>query len=350
MNKDEMKDRFVEEYVQEVISLLDISDPHEISKIRQLAMDRYIDTEIQIHNTVNFTDEYISPIDFWYMKDNFILNENGVLNDITSLNEAVTAKLISQYIDFRQMFKRMAKKAGAIGDTINERQYKTFELLTKLRINGFYGLAGYLMGAFFNIDNADTTTTAGRNVIAVSAITNELLYGWFHFYSFEAHMKLISHVAQEDCDSLCSRYTLPLKSVDDIIRHMLGDDYFHGYYKLSALRSRINKLTDNQKRVLYMKNNIMEFLDIPEVSEVMKRIISNVLDDDMTVTFDDGSVSMNPFTHPKIKDDIKLMSDLVQELAFGMYYYEGDYVNGEYKDTLVEIITSIPRRKIANMD
>lgn len=210
-------------------------------------------------------------------------------------------------------------------------------------------VAGYLLGAFFNIDNADTTTTAGRNVIAVSAITNEMLYGWFHFYVFEAHMKLINRVVNEDCDALCSEFTLPLKPTDDIIKHMLGS-YYEGYYKLSALKNRVDKLTDNQKRVLYMKNNLMEFLNIPEIDVIMKRLIVNTLDDNMIVTFDDGSMMMNPFSHHKTKGDIAILSEAVQKLAFGMYYYEGDYIDGEYKETLVEIVTDMPRRKIANVD
>lgn len=133
---DEKKDEFINLYVNEVVALLNISDPQDIERVRKLANDRFMDTELEIYNTDRYTRTYISPIDFWHKKGNYILNENGVLNDTTSRHEAVTAQLISQYIDFRQMFKKMAKKAGAVGDTINESIYKTFELLTKLRING----------------------------------------------------------------------------------------------------------------------------------------------------------------------------------------------------------------------
>lgn len=132
----EKREEFINLYVNEVIALLNISNPQDIEKVRRLANERFIDTELEIYNTDKYTRTYISPIDFWYKKGDYILNENGVLNDTTKRHEAVTAQLISQYIDFRQMFKRMAKKAGAVGDTINESIYKTFELLTKLRING----------------------------------------------------------------------------------------------------------------------------------------------------------------------------------------------------------------------
>lgn len=130
------KQKFFEEYVQKIREILDIDNEKELDKIRNIIKDRFLETDLQIHNTVMFTDKYVSPIDFWYTKDKFILNENGVLTDTTASNEAITAKLIKQYIDFRQKFKKLKKKYGAIGDSMNESKYGKLESLFKLRING----------------------------------------------------------------------------------------------------------------------------------------------------------------------------------------------------------------------
>ena len=210
-------------------------------------------------------------------------------------------------------------------------------------------MSGYQGGSFYNSALADTCTTGGRNIIAVSALTIESLYGWFHFYSFEAHMKLINIVADSDCDDLCRRFALPNVSTEQILKHMLGN-YYDGYYRLSSLRNRINKLTDNQRKVLYMKNNVLEFYKIPEVTELLRKIIVNMKGDNMCIKLDTGAMLMSPFAYKPIKDDVETLMQWTEELAFGMYYYEGDYVDREYQETMVDIATNMHRRKIANVD
>lgn len=205
------------------------------------------------------------------------------------------------------------------------------------------------MGSFYNTDLSDTCTTAGRNIIAVSAITNELMYGWYHYYVFEAHMKLINVVTHEDCDKLSNEFDLPLKSTDEIIKHMLGNHY-NGYYKYDELKVRIDKLSDNQKRVLYMKNNLQEFMKLPKVDKLFRDILNIVVTDNMITTYDDGAVIMNPFSQNNVKDYIEVLQNYTSMLLFGMYYYEGDYIDGVYQETMVDIIRNLDRRKIGNMD
>lgn len=210
-------------------------------------------------------------------------------------------------------------------------------------------MSGYVGGSFYNISLADTVTTGGRNIIAVSALTIESLYGWFHFYSFNAHMKLIHIVTESDCDDICSRFTLPEVTTEEILKHMLGE-YYKGYYRLSSLRERVDKLTNNQRKVLYIKNNVMQFYQIPEVKELLRKIILNMKDDNMCIKLETGASLMSPFAYKPISKDIEVLMKWTQELAFGMYYYEGDYVGRQYQETMVDIVTEMKRRKIANMD
>lgn len=210
-------------------------------------------------------------------------------------------------------------------------------------------MSGYIGGSFYNIDISDTTTTAGRNIIAVSALTNELLYGWYHFYTFSAHMKLINIVCSEPCDDICSRFTLPNPTTDQILKVMLGEHY-DGYYRLSSLRHRIDKMTENQRKVLFIKNNIFEFYKIPEVKELIRKIIMNFKNDNMCTDIGGGALLMSPFAYKPISADIEILMEWVQLLAFGMHYYEGDYVNREYQETMVDIVTHMKRHKVINMD
>lgn len=134
------KEKFIDDYVKYAGKMLDIEDEEKLKEIRRLAEERYVDSNIHVYNSNNFVDKYINSADFWYGQNNFILNENGVLTDTTKRNESVTAGLIAQNIEIRQVFKKAKKKAGEVNDTINEKKYATFEALTKLMINGFYGL------------------------------------------------------------------------------------------------------------------------------------------------------------------------------------------------------------------
>lgn len=138
------KERFINAYMEEVIKTLDIADDKEkIERIRQLVEERYVDTELEIYNSDTYNRRYVDSTEFWFNRGLYILNENGVLFDTTERNESITAKLISQNIDIRQKFKKMKKDAAKNNDSINEKKYGTFEALTKLNINGFYGLSGY---------------------------------------------------------------------------------------------------------------------------------------------------------------------------------------------------------------
>lgn len=136
----DLKERFINDYVAHTSRLLDITDEERLNKIKQIAEERFVDTDLVIYNTDKFTEKKIGSTDFWYDRGKYVLNENGVLFDTTERNEAVTASLISQNIDLRQVFKKAKKKAAEINDTIAEKKHGTFEALTKLMINGFYGL------------------------------------------------------------------------------------------------------------------------------------------------------------------------------------------------------------------
>lgn len=135
------KDMFINEYIKEAVKTLDIEDqPEKIERIKQIVKERYIDTELEIYNSHLYENSYIDSTEFWFDRNKYILNENGVLFDTTERNESITAQLISQNIDIRQKFKKMKKEAAKNNDNINEKKYGTFEALTKLNINGFYGL------------------------------------------------------------------------------------------------------------------------------------------------------------------------------------------------------------------
>lgn len=130
------KERFISDYIKHASMMLDITDPAQLFKMRGIVEKAFTETDMYIYNTDKYTGRYLDVPEFWYERGKYVLNENGVLFDTTARNESVTASLIAQNIELRQVFKKAKKKASEIGDSIAEKKHGTFEALTKLMING----------------------------------------------------------------------------------------------------------------------------------------------------------------------------------------------------------------------
>lgn len=192
-------------------------------------------------------------------------------------------------------------------------------------------------------------TAGARNIIAVASITNELLGKGFRNYDISAHMKIIE-AAVHDYPKIKGKYTLPRVTIDQVLRHMLGK-YYDDYYMKTSLINKLNTLPEEIHSYLYIKNNFTEFCKVPEVKAVLERAIKNLtVHNCIDVDAATGARWINPYKHSLVKDDVKLLGDMIKELAFGFHYYEGDYVNKVYQPTMVDIVSNISRRKISGMD
>lgn len=210
-------------------------------------------------------------------------------------------------------------------------------------------VSGYLAGSFFELSCASSTTCGARNIIAVASITNELLGKGFRYYTISAHMRIIE-AAEHDYPSIQSKYTLPKVTIDQVLRHMLGQ-YYDNYYMKTMLTHKLETLSPEIHSYLYIKNNFTEFCKVPEVrAELEKAIRSLVEDNCIDIDEATGARWINPYKHKGIKDSVKVLGEMITELAFGFHYYEGDYVNQEYQPTMVDIVSNIKRRKIGGMD
>lgn len=199
------------------------------------------------------------------------------------------------------------------------------------------------------LDAADTVTTGARNIIAVASLTNELLGKGFRNYTISAHMRIIE-AAEHDYPSIQGKYTLPKVTIDQVLRHMLGQ-YYDNYYMKTMLTHKLETLSSELHSYLYIKNNFTEFCKVPEVrAELEKAIRSLVEDNCIDIDEATGARWINPYKHKGIKDSVKVLGEMIAELAFGFHYYEGDYVNQEYQPTMVDIVSNIKRRKIGGMD
>ena len=340
------RERFKEDWTNAVINHLCI-DKETVGRL----FDQYfMDSELNIYNSMNFKNTTFSTTDFYYLSiANFILQENGVLFWKYNKKQSVIGKEIINKMAIRQEFKKLKNHYTDLGDKITATIYKGMEQRTKIFINSLYGLFGYIASFLYNTDVADSVTTAGRNVIGVSSCITELYGGGFNFYIVNAHLKLIEHVLSEDCDELNKKYSLGVKTTDMCLRSLLGEHY-DGYYAKTLLTNRIGNMTQNQRNVLYYKNNLLDSLQIPEISDLVEKVIKTAMDNNNLIQEIDGGHLCNPNKHPLTKADLKTINNMLIDVCYGFYYYDGDYINGEYQENMEYVVRSIKRKKIALMD
>lgn len=234
-----------------------------------------------------------------------------------------------------------------------------------------YGLFLYTKSIFFNASVGATVTAAGRNVISTSALTVEEIGNGYRSYLIEAHLQIID-VAKQETAELSSKYTLPKVDVETVLKHMLLYHY-EGYYALSFLRHTLELLTDDELSVVYLKNNFKEFIKIPEVKDVIEEMYNEnnkwrtelsehdaKVEDLVCKVFKRAtsteqekmkkSYMVAYAKHPvygKLAKELKRMSG---ELLMGFYFYSGDYINGTYRETSVDIFEHMERVKIPTAD
>lgn len=291
-------------------------------------------TELKIKNSFNFHEVNFPSTTFWYdAPKNFILNENGVLFLQKHLKQSMLSIFNAKGIELRQIFKRLKNECFANDDTIGYEYYGAVEYCRKVVINGLYGLSGFFLGAFFNIDCADTTTTGGRNIIAISNLTNEMLSGGYRPYVLDAYLKMVQ-VSKEHATKLLGRFTLPEVSSDVCLQQMLGYQYENYPYK-TFLLGLLDKCTPWERSVIYLKNNYKVFFRVPEVREKVLVFLEKNREEVMVGKKPSKCVA-GPITDEIRKDFI--------DLCFGFFYYEGDYMDGVKCETLVDVFTVLKRK------
>lgn len=342
-----LKDKFKKDWIGKVSRVLNIKDT---SQIEYIFDKNFKDSTLNIYNSVRFKDIQVPSVDFYYgAPQNFIVSENGRLFWRASKKKSVFGEGIVNKMGIRQIFKKIKMEEKAKGNSFASNSAGRTEKNTKTFINALYGQFGYTKGYFFNIDVADSVTCGGRNVIAVASIINELYGGDFKFYLVNAHIKLIEHVLSEDCVELNKKYTMVNATTDMCVRELLGS-YYDSYYAKSALISMIDNMTQEQKNVLYYKNNLKEAILVPEINTKIKEFIKIAKENGNLINENNGVKTVNINKHPLTKDLCKELNDNITELCYGLYYYDGDYIDGIYRENLEYVVRNIKRKKIALMD
>lgn len=339
------KEHFKQDWIKQANKITGM----EYEKLESIFNNHYKDGYIEILNSVYFDTINYNAVDFYYnSQDNLILNENGVCIHSYKNKPSITGWTLINGMGVRQIWKRAKNASANVGDKIKEAKHANLEFKVKVKLNGYYGLGGFVKAYIYNIDIADTVTTAGRNIIAVVSIINELLGNGYRYYVVQAHLALINAVLECNYDEICNKYNLPDITIDEVLRFMLGYHY-DNYYALSFLKHRLENMPYNALKVLYMRNNLVKVLELPLIKERLKTLLEAAKIDNLIIEINGGEM-INPAKHERTKNILADICKYITELTYGFYYYAGDYLDGTYMPTMVDIVQNMHRNNISLAD
>ncbi|MGL6132404.1 MAG: family B DNA polymerase [Fusobacteriaceae bacterium] len=280
---------------------------------------------------------------------NYIISENGVFfaNQRQELPPSVNIEI--QLGNLRKAQKKMGNYYLTTGDDpILGNFYDLLQNGSKTLMNTYYGILLNKYSKFFNPDLASSITCRGRSTVSVSALTVESILGGYFPSSFGALLSFVRNcnieVSIMNYDNtwhkvLDTRYN---KTIDEVLSHIGVDS---SYYMYDAIRDAISKSSQSAINLMFFKNNIRDFINIPEIDTLLKSIATTINSDGL------------PFLDPnEIPESIQgSMTKLIEGcivILNGYYWYQGDKNVADKWSTVntQETIKTIPRQHIALID
>jgi len=99
----------------------------------------------------------------FFNKNKVSISSNGVIYDLTT--KGVIPAILEKWFNERVEYKNLAKKYGKEGDDDLSGYFDRRQLVQKILLNSLYGVLGLTVFRFYDIDNAEGTTTTGVKLI-----------------------------------------------------------------------------------------------------------------------------------------------------------------------------------------
>ena len=96
-------------------------------------------------------------------KNNVSISSNGVIYDLSK--KGVIPAILKKWFNARVEYKSLAKKYGEEGDEKLHGYFNRRQHVQKILLNSIYGVLGLTVFRFYDIDNAEATTTTGVKLI-----------------------------------------------------------------------------------------------------------------------------------------------------------------------------------------
>lgn len=156
--------------------------------------------------------------------------------------------------------------------------YDNLQLLTKTIINALYGVHGYDGFILFNRHIAESITNMGRQIICTAVLTFEMfLSGSVQFNTEEEIYKYITNICSE-YDPKIDYSIFQLEDIDqkvfDRIMKFCGFNPSMDFIK--HIKKMIEGMEYGKKVLLYYKNNLYEFSNLPFIYDKLVYIMTNL--------------------------------------------------------------------------
>jgi DNA polymerase elongation subunit (family B) len=150
-----------------IIMSLNMSPETKIGKINGWDAEEFIKGE-EKHYSVDKGGKTIRTFTSGELKDFFNKNEvsissNGVLYDLKQ--KGVIPAILEKWFNERVEYRKLAKKYGEEGNDELHGYFDRRQLVQKILLNSLYGVLGLTVFRFYDIDNAEGTTTTGQKLI-----------------------------------------------------------------------------------------------------------------------------------------------------------------------------------------
>ena len=222
----------------------------------------------------NYDASLISVFD-WILKDEPIISGNGTFykNQYQAFNP-IGKMLMTWLADRKAVKKEMFK----IEDTDSD-EYKNLDrkqATIKINVNSYYGGSGAPSSAFYSAYSGPATTNSAQVVISTTMnmfesfvadnynfIDLNEFFDWVHciFSNYKDPDDFIRFISKEELFDRLSNKLIKCKDID-----------------LTILREFIDNLTDDERKVFYYKNNLIEFIDdYPNIQDLYRQVFENVV-------------------------------------------------------------------------
>ena len=174
--------------------------------------------------------------------------------------------------------KAVKKEMFKIEDTDSD-EYKNLDrkqATIKINVNSYYGGSGAPSSAFYSAYSGPATTNSAQVVISTTMnmfesfvadnynfIDLNEFFDWAHciFSNYKDPDDFIRFISKEELFDRLSNKLIKCKDID-----------------LTILREFIDNLTDDERKVFYYKNNLIEFIDdYSNIQDLYKKIFENVV-------------------------------------------------------------------------
>lgn len=306
----------VEEYRKsqfEKIKTLKPNVPDEViyELIDKKIKEDFINPKVLIHN--NYTDVVIgrkgdwdlNKYFRWYFQTKPITTEHGVMFKDHSIAPNHNGDMLGMFLDERKVNKKLMLKAKEAGDIAEAEMRDTMQKVYKILANSYYGVLGQSSSIFYNLFVALSVTGKGQSIISTAMTTFEnFLTGSIKYKTVDELMTFVMNIKKQDKYEVNLR--MPVPSDEDLHKKLINDCKGEIPLLNKVVTQIIESCDDEEKTILYYKNNFFAYLRDTNVLGLINEIIE-----------DENEFRSSEHAHDNIKP---LLTDLWLSVDYYVFY------------------------------